>query len=421
MQGHVDSERLTMPIRRTPDGRWRYRHVVHYPDGTRERISGSAPTHINTKAAAEQAMLDHIERCLHPERVPTRKGTLTFAEWFNGRFWKEWVTGRKNKPGEQREKTVIFDCYLEPRFGKMALDEITTSEVAKFRADLITRETPRVIAKAGKDDVKKLSEKRINNIMAVLSKPLKYAVDCELIQKGPKIGMFKVERPEVVAWDFAQYARLLDAAKAEGEEWYAAVCLAGEAGLRVGEVKALRWREDVDLIARTITVNQQTSRGETGTPKGRTRRTVPMTATVLRGAEAGSGSHPRRPRDPGPRRHREERQAGGARDRAHLPAGGSTGSLVPYAPAHLRDARRAVRCEPVAVAVVDGSQADRRDDALRACRGSARSRVARSGATYGCSRASCDPDKRIIAMLGVRGKGVAKSCERHLEKLNNSA
>ena len=51
-----------MPVRRTSDGRWRYRHVVQYPDGTRERISGSAPTHINTKAAAEQAMRDHIVR-----------------------------------------------------------------------------------------------------------------------------------------------------------------------------------------------------------------------------------------------------------------------------------------------------------------------------------------------------------------------
>jgi integrase len=78
----------------------------------------------------------------------------------------------------------------------------------------------------------------------------------------------------------AQYARLLAAAKVSGDEWYAAVCLAGEAGLRVGETKALRWREDVDLIARTLTVNQQTCKGDTGTPKGRTRRTVPMTTTL---------------------------------------------------------------------------------------------------------------------------------------------
>ena len=76
------------------------------------------------------------------------------------------------------------------------------------------------------------------------------------------------------------YARLLAAAKAEGEEWYAAVCLAGDAGLRVGEVKALRWREDVDMIAKTITVNQQTRNKQTTTPKGRTRRTIPMTSNL---------------------------------------------------------------------------------------------------------------------------------------------
>jgi hypothetical protein len=39
-------------------------------------------------------------------------------------------------------------------------------------------------------------------------------------------------------------------------------------------VKALRWREDVDLVAGTITVNQQIRHGVLGTPKGRTRRVV---------------------------------------------------------------------------------------------------------------------------------------------------
>ena len=81
---------------------------------------------------------------------------------------------------------------------------------------------------------------------------MKYAVDCELIGKAPEIGMFKVERPEIAPWDFEQYARLLAAARVEGPDWYAAVCLAGEPGCRIGEVKALRWREDVDLVAKTI-------------------------------------------------------------------------------------------------------------------------------------------------------------------------
>ena len=169
-------------------------------------------------------MFEHLERFLHPERVPTTtKEVMTFREWFLGRFWAEWVVGRKNKPTEVRTKTGVYEGH---------------------------------------------------------SKALKYAVDCELIAKSPKIGLFKIERPEIVAWDFAQYARLLAAAKTEGEFWYTGVCLAGEAGLRVGEVKALRWREDVDMVAATITVNQQTRNGDTTTPKGRTRRTVPMTSTL---------------------------------------------------------------------------------------------------------------------------------------------
>jgi hypothetical protein len=39
------------------------------------------------------------------------------------------------------------------------------------------------------------------------------------------------------------------------------VCRAGEAGLRIGEVRALPWREDVDMVAKSITINEQLSSG----------------------------------------------------------------------------------------------------------------------------------------------------------------
>ena len=115
----------------------------------------------------------------------------------------------------------------------------------------------------------------------MLSKPLRYAADVELIDHAPKIGLFKVERPEFVCWDFAQYTRILDAAAKEGDEWYAPACLAGEAGLRVGEVEGA-------ALARGRRSRRGDHHGEpadppgiTGTPKGRTRRTVPMTSTLV--------------------------------------------------------------------------------------------------------------------------------------------
>jgi integrase len=248
-------------------GHWRYqkRNVLHW-DGVRRTIRGTPA--INTKAAALEAERRHIELVQQPPRVTVP----TFDQWFRGeptsdgeytgRFWNEWVVARDNKPTERRSKRTVYELHLRREFGHLQLDRIGVAEIARFKAKLIASE---------------LSKKTINKILCVLSKPLKYAADCDLITRAPKIGLYKVERPEIVAWEYEQYARLLVAARVEGDEWYAAVCLAGEAGLRVGEVKALRWREDVDMIARTITVNQQTCEGMTTTPKGRTRRTIPMT------------------------------------------------------------------------------------------------------------------------------------------------
>jgi len=260
-----------MPVRRDKDGRWRYRETVQLKDRPSQRINGTAPKNDNTKTGAQEALREAIEMLLHPERALTRKEVLTFEEWFNGRFWDEWVVAERNKPSEQAAKESVFRVHLQPMIGKMRLDDINAAVVQQIRAELVA---------------KKLGDKRINNVMAVLSKALRYAVDAELIDHSPKIRFRKTERPEIEAWTWDEYARVLAAAKAESPEWYAGMCLAGEAGLRVGEVRALRWREDVDLIAGTVTVNQQSWKGQEGTPKGRTRRTIPMTDTLVAALKA---------------------------------------------------------------------------------------------------------------------------------------
>jgi integrase len=259
-----------MPVSRASNGRWRYRALVRLPDGTRSRISGTAPANNNNKAAAQQAERDHIARIQEPPAPPAPLSkppeVPTFTQWFEGRFWTEWVIAQDNKPSEREAKQSIYKHHLAPAFGELRLDQIDVGAINRFRASLLE---------------KQLSRKRINNILAVLSKALRYADDVKLIDAPRKVGLLKVERPEIECWELEQYPRILDAAKKEGPAVYAGACLAGEAGLRVGEIKALRWREDVDLVARTVTVNQQMRRGITGTPKGRTRRTIPMTATLF--------------------------------------------------------------------------------------------------------------------------------------------
>ncbi|HLL23855.1 MAG TPA: site-specific integrase [Kofleriaceae bacterium] len=235
------------------------------------RISGTAPKRDNTKAAAEQAERDAIYLVQNPTTVAMKKECPTYDDWFNGRFWKEWVIGERNKPSEQIAKRGHYKNYLGPTFGTLTLEQIGVEQVQQLRAKLVE---------------KKLSDKTINNIMAVLSKSLRYAVEVELIEKIPRIRLRKVERPEIEAWTIEEYATLLEAARQESPWWYAAVCLAGEAGLRIGEIRALKWREDIDLIGGYLTVNRQAGNGHVGTPKGRTRRSVPMTSTLVAALEA---------------------------------------------------------------------------------------------------------------------------------------
>ena len=176
-----------------------------------------------------------------------------------------------NKDSERESKESIYSNWLKPRFDNLKLDEIVADgHVADFKATLSEA------IEAGT-----IGPKRANNILCALNTALKYAADQQIIDAVPNIGLFTVEDPEIVWWDFDEYRRIVLASVEEGPCWHIAVCLAGEAGLRVGEIRALVWERDVDLIGRTITVNRQVRKGREGTPKGGKRRTIPMTSTLL--------------------------------------------------------------------------------------------------------------------------------------------
>jgi integrase len=78
---------------------------------------------------------------------------------------------------------------------------------------------------------------------------------------------------------------------AESEQDAAIFHTAAFAGLRMGELLALRWR-DVDFTRRTIHVRENWTQGETTTPKGGIERAVPMAEEVAqRLARLGQRDH----------------------------------------------------------------------------------------------------------------------------------
>src|SRR5207245_10676572 len=71
----------------------------------------------------------------------------------------------------------------------------------------------------------------------------------------------------------------------EDPEWYAALLLAGDAGLRRGEILALE-KSDLNFHAKNLVVRRNDWKGILGAPKGGRQRVVPMTGRLMRALQA---------------------------------------------------------------------------------------------------------------------------------------
>jgi integrase len=85
--------------------------------------------------------------------------------------------------------------------------------------------------------------------------------------------------------DFDQYERLLTVARKREGQAYLMTLLGGDAGLRLGEIVALEWR-DVDLGARRLSVERSDWLGQVGVPKGGRSRQLPMTQRLTAALKA---------------------------------------------------------------------------------------------------------------------------------------
>ena len=237
------------------------------PDGKRMRIRGTPL--VDTRRAAELAEREHIERLLNEVRNPetSRKEVPTLNQ-FKKEFMATYVQAN-NKPSERMAKEYMFTLHLLPVFGRKRLDEITTRDVEKFKADKLEA---------------KLAPKTVNNMLSCLGKTLRYAAESDIIDKIPRLRFVKVFEQPFDFLDFEEYARLMDAASKEPES-YPAILLAGDAGLRMGEVRALQWG-DLDLVAGKVLVQRTDYRGYVGSPKGGRVRRIPTTDRLRRALRA---------------------------------------------------------------------------------------------------------------------------------------
>lgn len=254
-----------MSVRRDRrSGNWFFRSRVTRPDGRKERISGtpgvSGPFHDlpNTKVGAQEAERRAITKVMtgltvrieSAKEVPTIRGYVT-------QFMEGYSAG--HKASSKRDKRQRLDAYILPHVGDTRLDALRQEHVDALVADMLEDEC---------------SRKHVNNTTSVLSSLVKYAVKNQ-VMADPKLA-FQI-KAQSASLDFVapeDVTRL--AAAATDARYRVALLLAADAGLRIGEIRALPWLE-VNELAREISIAWSYDRTNVlSETKGYERRAVPI-------------------------------------------------------------------------------------------------------------------------------------------------
>lgn len=228
--------------------RWRARVVV---DGRR------AVAYRDRKDDAVEAEAELRQRLKAP--AAEERETPTLAA-FAAEYLETYVA-TNNRPSTAREKRRCLGRGLLPILGHLRLDKIGPREIERFKAKRLG---------------KPLAPKTVNEETGLLGAMLRVAHQWGYLESVPPIQRLKVPPASFEFLDFDEAARLAAAAQDAPSPYNAMIPFAMLTGLRLGELRGLKW-DDVDLVAARIHVRRAADdEGALGPPKSGRARIVDL-------------------------------------------------------------------------------------------------------------------------------------------------
>jgi len=219
--------------------------------------------------------------------TPTNEGLPAAA--FSG-YARVWLNAKRPPIVSAKQWALsesILTHHLIPALGKQQLAAITRADVKALQRKLL--DTPKQRG-AGK-----LSPKTVNTIVALLGTILRDAIEDGYLRENVAAGLrpVKVQRPSFAFYTAEQTEVFLRACVEEAPAWFPFYLLAFRAGMRMGEILALRV-EDLDLNRASVTVERSYGGAyepdeddaprrvyQEGPTKGRAVRHIGLTADVV--------------------------------------------------------------------------------------------------------------------------------------------
>lgn len=168
----------------------------------------------------------------------------------------------KNKPSSLHSKRRILELYIFPVFGDVPVRNVTAQHILELKSRMMS-----------------LSGKSINNALCVGRKLFTLAVEHGEADNVPVFRSVRNEHKEMSHLSGQDFATLLAASKRVSPECEAMFLLGGHAGLRAGEMLALRWA-DIDFQDGDVVVRRAMSMGQEVAPKNNKGRRVPMSSSL---------------------------------------------------------------------------------------------------------------------------------------------
>lgn len=253
---------------------WYFRTTIEFADGSRKRVSGTPGVvgpyqDLDNSSGDAQKAEDRAKReaMFGKPKIETVEApqaqAMTLAEY--APVFVENYAPRDDKPRSRSSRDQILKAQLIPNFGSMAMDSIIQSDVDAF----VKARRRSGVTRSG------VTKKTVNNELGVLSAILGYAAENKLIAPTSLHLMVadksSKDRP-IVPVKEADIAKLVSAAT--DPRYRAAILLAAEAGLRIGEIRGLKWAdtaEDKLTVRRAIDTHNNVT-----TPKSGFRRIIPI-------------------------------------------------------------------------------------------------------------------------------------------------
>jgi len=189
-----------------------------------------------------------------------RTGVLfgeTAAEWL-----RYAVEDRACKPSTMVDYRHTVNRVLVPTFGDLPLEVITPQAIEVWRSG------------------QKTSARTRNKQLTILNGIFRRGCRLYGLPTNPVSGVERLREPQVVHLDVLEPEEVWALVRAAGSEQDAAIFLtAAFTGLRMGELRALRWR-DVDFARSTVRVRASYAARELTSPKSGKVRAVPLAPAI---------------------------------------------------------------------------------------------------------------------------------------------